>query len=408
MKFQVGDKVRIKPGTRYEGQATGSEYGVVDHFNILHDGNIEYHVVFYFDMMDPRNNMGPLPYPNTVMYGGMVTNRFQANYTNSYREDDIEFYEKEKREAQASKSQVLDFAPLSRLILAIEAKEEIVSVLKQHDHSKQIFEEWGLGEVIEYGRGMTFLFYGPPGTGKTWGAHCIAKCLGKELLIVGSAEIQSSEPGAANRNIKRAFADAKSKSKILFLDECDSLIASRADVGMVLSSEINTLLTEIEKFEGVVILATNRVEELDEALERRIALIIEFPEPNFEQRQGIWGVMLPKKMPIEKDVTAEKLAEHKLTGGQIKNVVLQAARLALSSDSKKVGLKHFESAIARVHKSKSLMGTASRYRNFAMKESFGHGTKVGGQIRKHLNTDIDIKKDINESGPDDKIRAKMP
>ena len=295
-----------------------------------------------------------------------------------------------KKKEEAPKSAVLDFTPLSRLILAKEAKEEIISVLKQHDHSKQIFDDWGLGEVIEYGRGMTFLFYGPPGTGKTWGAHCIAKSLSKELLIVSSAEIQSSEPGQANRNIKQAFSSAKSNKKILFLDECDSLIASRMDVGMVLGSEINTLLTEIEKFEGVVILATNRVEELDEALERRIALIIEFPEPNFEQRKGIWEVMLPKKMPIESNVTPEKLAEHKLTGGQIKNVVLQAARLALASDSKKVGLKHFESAIARVHQSKSLLGTASRYRHFAMKESFEHGTRVGGQV-KHRSTDLVIK-----------------
>jgi AAA+ superfamily predicted ATPase len=300
-------------------------------------------------------------------------------------------YDNEKKEnSETPKSPGLDFTPLSRLIIAPEAKEEIISVLKQHQHSKQIFEDWGLGEVIEYGRGMTFLFYGPPGTGKTWAAHCIAKTLNKELLVIGSAEIQSSEPGAANRNIKRAFADAKSRNKILFLDECDSLIASRADVGMVLSSEINTLLTETEKFEGVLVLATNRVEELDEALERRIALIVEFPEPNYEQRTGIWKVMLPKKMPLEKDVTLEVLSQYKLTGGQIKNVVLQAARLALASDAKKVGLKHFESAIARVHKSKSLMGTASRYRNFAMKESFGMGTRVGNQVKKRHSDHVDV------------------
>ncbi len=309
----------------------------------------------------------------------------------------------QKEKEEEPKSADLDFTPLSRLIIAEEAKEEIISVLKQHQHSRQIFEEWGLGEVIEYGRGMTFLFYGPPGTGKTWGAHCIAKTLKKELLIIGSAEIQSSEPGAANRNIKKAFADAKSRNKILFLDECDSLIASRQDVGMVLGSEINTLLTEIEKFEGVVVLATNRVEELDEALERRIALIVEFPEPNYTQREGIWGVMLPKKMPLEKEVTIEKLAAHKLTGGQIKNIVLQAARLALANEAKKVGLKHFESAIARVQKSKSLLGTASRYRNFAMKDSFEHGTRVGGQVKKrmHKDIDVDIKSDIKEetNGP---------
>ncbi len=139
---------------------------------------------------------------------------------------------------------------------------------------------------------------------------------------------------------------------------------------MVLGGEINTLLTEIEKFEGVCILATNRIETLDEALERRISLIVEFPEPTHPQRQQIWKKLIPKKMPLEKDVVVEKLADHKLTGGQIKNAVLQAARLALATDAKTVTLAHFESAVARIQKSKSLMGTASRYRQGLVKEDF--------------------------------------
>ncbi len=302
---------------------------------------------------------------------------------------EVQYEAQPKEEAEAPKSQSLDFSPLSRLIIAPEAKEEIVSVLKQHEHSQQIFEEWGLGDVIEYGRGMSFLFYGPPGTGKTWAAHCIAKSLGKELLVLSAGEIQSSEPGAANRNIEQAFRSAKGSKKVLFMDECDSIISSRDGVGMVLGSEINTLLTEIEKFEGVCILATNRIEELDEALERRISLILEFPEPNYDQRNGIWERMLPKKMPLGKDVTVEALSEHKLTGGQIKNVVLQAARLALANNAKKVELEHFESAIARVQKSKSLMGTASRYRQVMVKEMTGMNVRKGKN--RHSDYDIDTK-----------------
>lgn len=257
---------------------------------------------------------------------------------------------------------------LDALVVAQEVREEIVAVLKQHKNVKKLFETWGLGKTIEYGRGMTFLFYGSPGTGKTWGATCIGKVVGKELLTIGSAEIQTSEPGGANRNIQKAFETARKEGKVLFIDECDSLITSRADVGMILGSEINTLLTEIEKYEGIVVLATNRIENLDEALERRISLIVEFPEPNHEQRKEIWERLIPKKMPLDKEVTMEKLAEHKLTGGQIKNVVLQAARLALSSDAKKVEMGHFDSAISRIKKSKSLMGSASRYHQEIVKD----------------------------------------
>lgn len=259
------------------------------------------------------------------------------------------------------KIEKFDLKELDRLIIAAEIRVEIESVLKQHKNSKKLFEEWGLGKTIEYGKGMTFLFYGGPGTGKTWGAHCIAKTVGKELLVIGAAEIQSSEPGGANRNIQNAFKSAKELSKVLFIDECDSLITSRDDVGMIIGGEINTLLTEIEQFEGICILATNRIDTLDEALERRISLIVEFLEPNFEQREQIWLNMLPIKMPLGNDINLSILAAHKLTGGQIKNVLLQAARLAAAEDAQHVEKAHFDRAIERVQKSKSLMGTRSRY-----------------------------------------------
>lgn len=271
------------------------------------------------------------------------------------------------------KPKKFDLKELEPLVVSPEVMEEIKAVLKQQENGKKMFDDWGLGEVIEYGRGMTFLFYGPPGTGKTWAATCMAKVFGSGVISIGAAEIQTSEPGGANRNIQNAFKSAKEEGKVLFLDECDSLITSRSEVGMILGGEINTLLTEIEKFEGVVILATNRIENMDEALERRISLIVEFPHPTFVQREQIWQRLLPKKMPLASNVTPLKLAEYNLTGGQIKNVVLQAARLAIASESKKVELSHFESAITRVNKSKSLMGSASRYRSALVREDFKKG-----------------------------------
>lgn len=282
-----------------------------------------------------------------------------------------------KKAAEEEANREIDFKQLDKLVIGEDVREEIVSVLKQHKHSKKMFEDWGLGEMIEYGRGMTFMFYGPPGTGKTWGAKCIAKALGKEIISIGAAEIQTSEPGGANRNIQNAFASAKSEKKILFIDECDSLITNRAAVGIIIGGEINTLLTEIEKFEGVCILATNRIDTLDEALERRISLIVEFPEPDYAQRRKIWEKMIPGKMPRNAEVTYDWLAEYSLTGGQIKNCLLQAARLALAVEAEEVSKKHFESAIDRVQKSKNLMGTASLYHQAKYRDDFGvsSGTK---------------------------------
>lgn len=268
----------------------------------------------------------------------------------------------------------LDTTKLEPLVIDPEVKIEIVALLQQHKHAKKIFDEWGLADVIEYGRGMTLMFWGPPGTGKTFGARCVAKALGKELLIIGAAEIQSSEPGGANRNIQQAFATAAEENKVLFIDECDSLIGNRAHLGMILSSEINTLLTEIEKSEGVVILATNRISDMDPALERRLSLIIEFPAPNFDQRVAIWKGLIPEKMPLHSDVDINELSEHDLTGGLIKNVVLQAARLAVSEDCLKVEKKHFKKAIERTVSSKNLMGKNRIQTSDGMSVGTGSGT----------------------------------
>ncbi len=288
----------------------------------------------------------------------------------------------------------LDLSQLDALVLEKATKDEIISVLKQFKNHDKLFTEWGLGEVIEYGKGMTFLFYGAPGTGKTWAAHCIAKATGKEIMQVSVDQIQSSEPGAANRNIVNAFSEAKSSGKILFIDECDSLITNRADLGMVLAGEVNTLLTEIEKFEGILVLATNRVEHMDEALERRISLIVEFPEPDYDNRVAIWQRMLPKKMPLAKGVAAESLAEHKLTGGQIKNAVLQAARLALATEAKAVTQDNFNAAIERVLASKNLLGSASRYHQHRVESV---GVSSGVQKERGISSFLDkMEDDIDE------------
>jgi ATP-dependent 26S proteasome regulatory subunit len=106
------------------------------------------------------------------------------------------------------------------------------------------------------------------------------------------------------------------------------------------------LLQELERFDGVCILSTNRKVTLDPALERRIAVKVEFERPDLNIRREIWRRMIPDKMPLL-DVDIEQLAARDLTGGEIKNVVLNAARIALAREGKgPVTMADFERAIA--------------------------------------------------------------
>ena len=286
----------------------------------------------------------------TVSWDGPVSNTYPLDSKELWL---YEKWEEENEKNMAKEKEIklkgINVKALNKLILAEDKRRSIVAVLKQYQHADKIFTEWGLGDVIEYGKGMTMLFHGPPGTGKTWAANCIAEAMGKKLNVMDNAKLQSSTPGQMERNIKEAFAEATQKKSILMFDECDSLIMSRSNVGMILGSEINCLLTEIEKFEGVCILTTNRINELDEALERRISLIVKFPKPSVEQREAIWKRFLPKKLPLSKDVILEELVSHEVTGGLIKNIVLNAARAAVAEDREEVCMEDFRAAIKHVN-----------------------------------------------------------
>jgi SpoVK/Ycf46/Vps4 family AAA+-type ATPase len=213
------------------------------------------------------------------------------------------------------------------VILEEEKKEQIVAAISQIDNNDLIFKKWGFGKVFEKGTAISLLFYGPPGTGKTLMAQAIADKFGYKLKIITTAEIESSEPGQAERNLAAFFKNSSKKTVLLF-DECDGLIAPRNEVGMILGAQINALLMGLEKFTGIAIFTTNRLGRLDEAFDRRVSLKLEFAMPDHAHRIKIWERMFPLEAPLSEDVNFSELAEVEIAGGHIKNTVLRAARMA--------------------------------------------------------------------------------
>lgn len=243
--------------------------------------------------------------------------------------------------------------PLSSVILKQEKIEEIQAAIAQVENESQIFKDWGFDEVFEKGTAISMLFWGIPGTGKTLMAQAVADSIGADLKIIGTADIQSSEPGGAERTIKKLFAEANEanngsgKKMVLLFDECDSLLMDRNQIGVILAAEVNTLLSELERYKGVIIFTTNRLGKLDPALERRITAKIEFEFPDKDARKKIWTRMIPKKAPIDKKVDFNHLAEFALVGGNIKNVVLNAARMASYRKLKAIDTQCFLDAIEK-------------------------------------------------------------
>lgn len=233
------------------------------------------------------------------------------------------------------------------VILSPEKKQEITDAISQVDNHDLIFKKWGFSEIFEKGTAISLLFYGPPGTGKTLMAQAVADKYGKKLVMISTAEIETPEPGGAERNIKTAFEKAQKNQDVLLFDECDSLITDRSRVGMILAAQINSLLTALENYNGIVVFTTNRLGALDPAFDRRLSLKLEFPMPTPELRELIWKRMFPGKCPLAKDIQWTELSQIEIAGGHIKNVVLKAARRAAASGAKEITNEHLWEALEK-------------------------------------------------------------
>ena len=127
---------------------------------------------------------------------------------------------------------------------------------------------------------------------------------------------------AAGENFKFIFREAKINDAILFFDECEAIFETREHGG----HNVNLLLTEIERYvckcvyaytiphrhDGLIIMATNRPFDLDEAMHRRITIALEFRQPDHLLRKAIWESHIPADMKMDKDVNLVSFKNEKV------------------------------------------------------------------------------------------------
>ena len=229
---------------------------------------------------------------------------------------------------------------LDNLVLPGKVLSQLQPAIHFIEHGKVFFQTEGIRSKFK--EGFVMLLYGPPGTGKTLTASALGNTLGIKTYQLEVSQVISKYIGETSQNMEKVFAELERAIQwlegqmcILFIDEADAVMGKRSAVkdskDRYANMDVSFLLQRLEKFPGLLILATNYERNLDEAFGRRIQTYLHIPLPNEEQRKHLWKSILPQVYTYESPNIPGILArQFALTGGHIQNILKQACLHAAS------------------------------------------------------------------------------
>ena len=246
----------------------------------------------------------------------------------------------------------------SDLVLEKNTIQQIRELETWVKHGDTLLYDWKmLGKIKS---GYRVLFYGPPGTGKTLTASLLGKYTGKDVYKIDLSMMVSKFIGETEKNLANLFTKAENKNWILFFDEADALFGKRTNVkdahDKYANQEVSYLLQRVESYNGLVILATNFKNNIDDAFVRRFQSIIHFPLPKTPERLRLWEHAFPKQVSFAPDVQFSNIAhKYELSGGEIINVVQSACLAVLEKGGHVITDKLIVEAIRKEYKKEERM-----------------------------------------------------
>lgn len=222
------------------------------------------------------------------------------------------------------------------LVLPEQQKTILKEIVAHVKNRNVVYNYWGFAAKGLRGLGISALFAGESGTGKTMASEVLANELHLDLYRIDLSKVVNKYIGETEKNLKKIFDAAEKGGAILLFDEADALFGKRSDIkdshDRYANIEVSYLLQRMESYRGLAILTTNMKTALDKAFLRRIRFIIQFPFPDAMQRAEIWSKIFPSATP-KKALDIEKLSRLTVTGGNIRNIAMNAAFLAANEES---------------------------------------------------------------------------
>ena len=228
------------------------------------------------------------------------------------------------------------------LILPDAQRRILVDITAHVKQRQTVYEQWGFALKGGRGLGISALFSGGSGTGKTTAAEILGRELELDVYRIDLSATVSKYIGETEKNLKRLFDAAEDGGVILLFDEADSIFGKRSEVkdshDRYANMEVSYLLQRMESYRGLAILTTNLKTSIDTAFLRRIRFVVQFPFPDFEERESLWRRAFPAQTPTQ-GLEPRLLAQLQVSGGNIKNIALGAAFIAADA-GEAVGMQH--------------------------------------------------------------------
>ncbi|KAM9308237.1 fidgetin-like protein 1 [Gastrophryne carolinensis] len=179
------------------------------------------------------------------------------------------------------------------------------------------------------------LLFGPPGTGKTLIGKCIACQSGATFFSISASSLTSKWVGEGEKMVRALFAVARChQPAVIFIDEIDSLLSQRGEGEHESSRRIKTeFLVQLDgattssEDRILVVGATNRPQEIDEAARRRLVKRLYIPLPEASaRRQIVVGLMSQERCTLtQQDVENIVLQSDGFSGADMTQLCREAA-----------------------------------------------------------------------------------
>lgn len=180
--------------------------------------------------------------------------------------------------------------------------------------------------------GYRLLLSGLPGTGKSMCAEALATNLNCPLVKLDLSTVLSKWLGETEKLLGQVFDIAEAAGSVLVLDEAESLLRQRSSgqSGGGSGTGVAYMLTRLDRYSGVLVATTNRIEDLDEAFFRRFDDYVVLPIPDRPTRRLLWMQMLDMndESTIDLDIIADNFA---ISGGLIRGASIRANAWAQGS-----------------------------------------------------------------------------